>query len=113
MNSQWFGNIYMIDMKIIILFLFHSGWEYTKQCVHDHFANATDAKKQTAMEAMKMVMMLHKEACAREMMDRMDRMEVMDKQQPTCNVNASLWCLGKLGAYLSTASAFQTDSQCG
>lgn len=60
-----------------------------------------------------MVMMLHKQACPMEMMDRMDRMDMMDKQQPTCNVNESLWCLGKLGQYLSTASAFQTDSQCG
>lgn len=105
-------------MCVHICFVIHSGIEYTQKCVHDHFANATEARKRTAMDAMSVVMMLHKQVCPVEMMDsmvmmdRMDNIEKMDKE-PTCNVNASMWCLGKLGQYLSTASAFHPDTQCG
>ncbi|XP_061194923.1 uncharacterized protein LOC133203073 [Saccostrea echinata] len=81
--------------------------EYTKKCVHDHFANATEARKQTAMEAMKVVMMLHQQVCPMEMME----MPKMDNT--TCNVNASVWCLGMMGKYLSSASAFHTETHCG
>lgn len=70
------------------------------------------------MDAMSVVMMLHKQVCPVEMMDNMEMMDRMDNREkmdrePTCNVNASMWCLGKLGQYLSTSSAFHPDAQCG
>lgn len=70
------------------------------------------------MDAMSVVMMLHKQVCPVEMMDNMEMMDRMDNREKmdmelTCNVNASMWCLGKLGQYLSTASAFHPDAQCG
>lgn len=101
--------------KHVSVFFHLSGIEYTKKCVHDHFANATEARKRTEMEAMRVVMMLHKQVCPMEMMDSMEKMDNMEKmdREPTCNVNASMWCLGKLGQYLSTASAFHPDTQCG
>lgn len=108
---------YYIWINIFVFFVIHSGVEYTQKCVHDHFANATEARKQTAMDAMSVVMMLHKQVCPVEMMDNMEMTDRMDNgemdREPTCNVNASMWCLGKLGQYLSTASAFHPDAQCG
>jgi hypothetical protein len=81
--------------------------EYTKWCVHNYFANATAARQKSAREAMNFVAMIHKQVCPMEMMTMMT-----PEKNNTCNVNASLWCLGRLGNYLSRASAFHTESQC-